>query len=70
MIKSENEKIKKELSKINLGVKNIHVNSETATVLNTTGKGVVGYTLKFTVSIEKNNNEEVIEEYHKMGEER
>lgn len=64
LIKSENEKIKKELSKINLGVKNIHVNSETATVLNTTGKGVVGYTLKFTVSIEKNNNEEVIEEYH------
>lgn len=64
LIKSENEKIKKELSKINLGVKNIHVNSETATVLNTTGKGVVGYTLKFTVSIEKNNNEEVIEEYY------
>lgn len=64
LTKSENEKIKKELSKINLGVKNIHVNSETATVLNTTGKGVVGYTLKFTVSIEKNNNEEVIEEYY------
>ena len=64
LIKSENEKIKKELSKINLGVKNIHVNSETATVLNTAGKGVVGYTLKFTVSIEKNNNEEVIEEYY------
>lgn len=64
LIKSENEKIKKELSKINLGVKNIHVNSETATVLNTTGKGVVGYTLKFTVSIEKNNNIEVIEEYY------
>ena len=33
-------------------------------VLNTTGKGVVGYTLKFTVSIEKNNSEEVIEEYY------
>ena len=61
---SEKEKLKKEFSKINLGVKNIYINTDITTVLNTAGKGVVGYTLKVTVSIKNNNKEEVIEEYY------
>lgn len=61
---SEKEKLKKEFSKINLGVKNIYINTDITTVLNTAGKGVVGYTLKVTVSIKSNNKEEVIEEYY------
>lgn len=60
----EKEKLKKEFSKINLGVKNIYINTDITTVLNTAGKGVVGYTLKVTVSIKNNNKEEIIEEYY------
>ena len=47
-----------------MGVKNIYINTDITTVLNTAGKGVVGYTLKVTVSIKNNNKEEVIEEYY------
>ncbi len=65
LIKSETEKIQKEFGKINLGVKDIYVHSDIATVLNNTGTGVVGYTLKITVSImNENNEEEVIEDYY------
>lgn len=61
---AEKEKIKKELSKVDLGVKNIYINSDIGTVLNTASKGVVGYTLKMSVSIKKDEVEEVIEEYY------
>lgn len=64
LIASETEKIQKEFSKIKLGVKDIYIHSDTSTVLNTAGSGVVGYTLEITVSIINDDNEnEVIEDY-------
>lgn len=61
LINAETEKLKKEFSKINLGVDNIHVDSNVTTIINKSGDGVVGYTLKIKVSI---NDGEVIEEYY------
>lgn len=61
LIQKEKEKLKKEFSKINLGVKNIHVDSNIITILNTKGDGFVGYSIKITVSI---NDSDVIEEYY------
>lgn len=64
LIKDETEKIKKEFSKINLNVKSIYVNSSINTILNTTGTGVVGYSVKITISIYNNDVNEVIEDYY------
>lgn len=64
LIKSETEKIKKEFSKIKLNVKSIYINSSIGTILNTSGKGVVGYSVKITISIYNNDVNEVIEEYY------
>ena len=61
---AEKEKIIKELSKIDLGVKNIYIEGYIEAILNNSSKGVVGYTLKITVSIKKDDVEEVIEEYY------
>ena len=65
IIKSEQSKLNKEFSKINLNTENVYVNSEIGPVLNTDGKGIVGYTLRIVVSIVNANNEkEIIEDYY------
>ena len=64
LIKSETEKIKKEFSKIKLNVKSVYINTSIGTILNTTGNGVVGYSVKVTVSIYNNDVNEVIEDYY------
>ena len=64
LIKSETEKIKKEFGKIKLDVKNIYINSSIGTIINTSGKGVVGYTVRITISIYNNDVNEVIEDYY------
>lgn len=64
LIKSETEKIKKEFGKINLNVKNIYINSSIGTILNTSGKGVVGYSVRVTISVYNNDVNEVIEDYY------
>lgn len=62
---AEQKKLEKEFSKINLGVKDIYVDRNIGPVLNTSGTGVVGYTLFIEVSIINSNGEkEVIESYH------
>lgn len=60
-------KIKSELSKVNLGVKQVYIDSNISTVLNSSGNGIVGYTLLIKVSIEKNGVMEVIEEYYMLN---
>lgn len=60
LIKSETEKLKKEFAKISLGVETIHVDSTITTIINRSGNGIVGYSVKITVSI---NDSDVIEEY-------
>lgn len=64
LIKSETEKIKKEFGKIKLDVKNIYINSSIGTIINTSGKGVVGYSVRITISIYNNDVNEVIEDYY------
>ncbi len=64
LIKSETEKIKKEFGKIKLDVKNIYINSSIGTIINTSGKGVVGYSVKITISVYNNDVNEVIEDYY------
>ncbi len=64
LIKSETEKVKKEFSKIKLNVKNIYINSNIATIINKSGKGVVGYSVRITISIYNNDVNEVIEDYY------
>ncbi len=62
---AEQEKLEKEFSKINLGVKDIYVDRSINPVLNTIGTGVVGYTLYIEVSITNTSGErEVIESYY------
>lgn len=64
-IEKEEIKLKNEFGKINLGVKTIYINSEMEPILNLTGNGVVGYTVKMIVSIYNANDEkEIIEEYY------
>ena len=64
LIKSETEKVKKEFSKIKLNVKSIYINSSIGTILNTSGKGVVGYSVRITISIYNNDVNEIIEDYY------
>lgn len=64
LIKSETEKVKKEFSKIKLNVKSIYINSSIGTILNNSGKGVVGYSVRITISIYNNDVNEVIEDYY------
>lgn len=64
-IENEESKLKNELSKVNLGVKTVYINSEMDPILNLTGNGVVGYTVKMIVSVYNANDEkEIIEEYY------
>ncbi len=65
LIASEETKLKKEFSKINLNTKDIYLNSEIGPVLNNTGNGIVGYTLLIQVSIPNSKGDkEIIEEYY------
>lgn len=65
LINAEQEKLKKEFSKINLNTKDIYLNSDIGAVLNNSGTGLVGYTLKIDVSIQNTNSEkEIIESYY------
>lgn len=64
IVENEKAKLKKEFSTIKLSITDIYLNSDIGPVLNMSGTGLVGYTLKITVSINKGTaNEEVIEEY-------
>ena len=64
IVENEKAKLKKEFSTIKLNTTDIYLNSDIGPVLNMSGTGLVGYTLKITVSINKGTaNEEVIEEY-------
>ncbi len=64
LITTEEEKLKKELSKIKLNTKDIYLTNEYSAILNNTGNGIVGYSLYIEVSITVNNNKEVIESYY------
>lgn len=65
IIENEKAKLKKEFSTVKLNTTDIYLNSDIGPVLNISGTGLVGYTLKITVSINKgSSNEEVIEEYY------
>lgn len=65
LLNAEEEKLKKEFSKIKVDTKTLYLNSNIAPVLNITGKGIVGYTLYIEVSIQNTNGEkEVIESYY------
>lgn len=64
IIDDEIEKIKKEFAKIKLTVKNINFTSDIGTILNKTGRGVVGYSIRITISIDNNGTNEVIEDYY------
>ncbi len=64
LIESEISKVKKEFSKITLNVKDVYINSSIGTILNNSGNGVVGYSVKITVSIYNNDVNEVIEDYY------
>ena len=63
LIKAEQEKLQKEFATLNLGVNDIYLYSNIDSVLNTTGTGIVGYTIKVELSIKKDGNNEVIESY-------
>ncbi len=64
LISTEEAKLKKEFSKIKLNTKDIYLQNEYAAILNTTGNGIVGYSLYIEVSIMVNNKKEVIESYY------
>lgn len=65
LIDSETKKLEKEFSKLNLNTKDIYLNSNIGPVLNNTGTGIVGYTLRMEVSIINSKGEkEVIEDYY------
>ena len=63
LIKAEQEKLQKEFTTLNLGVNDIYLNSSIDTVLNTSGNGIVGYTINMELSIMNNGNKELIESY-------
>lgn len=65
LLASEETKLKNEFKTLNLGVENIYVNSNINPVMNTSGTGVVGYTLFLELSILNSNGErEIIESYY------
>lgn len=65
LLTSEEEKIKKEFSKIKINTDTIYFNSNISPVLNISGKGIVGYTLFIEVSIlNQDNQKEIIESYY------
>lgn len=64
LIESETKKIKKEFSKVKLNAKTIYLNSSIGTIINSSGKGIVGYSVKITVSIYNNDTSEVIEDFY------
>ena len=63
IIKAEQEKLQKEFSTLNLGVNDIYLYNNIDSVLNTTGTGLVGYTIKIELSINKDGKNEIIESY-------
>ncbi len=64
LIKTETEKIKKEFSKVKLEAKSIYINSNIGAIINNSGNGVVGYSVRITISIYNNDANEVIEDYY------
>ena len=66
LINSDTERIKKEISKINISnVKQLHFDSEINPVLNTAGTGLVGYTVHQTLTIEYNDGStELVADYY------
>lgn len=66
LINSDTERIKKEISKINISnVKQLHFDREINPVLNTAGTGLVGYTVHQTLTIEYNDGStELVADYY------
>lgn len=63
-VTDEESKIKKEFSKINVNAKEINFSSIINPVLNTSGDGVVGYTIAIEVSVERNGQKEILASYY------
>lgn len=63
IMEQETDKLKKEFSKLNVEG-SISLNRDAVAVMNTAGKGIVGYTIHMELSITKDNKTEVVESYY------
>lgn len=64
IMQQDNERVKKEIDKLNLDIDGASIVRNPVAVLNTSGKGLVGYTIHMDVAINKGDTSEIVESYY------